>query len=64
MDEDTLNTLRASDDVESITEDGIMHTTATQTNAPWGLGRISQTGRLSSQSTTYALLSFALNLPI
>jgi len=52
LDEETLNTLRASDDVESIVEDGIMHTTATQTNAPWGLGRISQTGRLSSQSTT------------
>ncbi|KAH6908860.1 serine protease [Coprinopsis sp. MPI-PUGE-AT-0042] len=58
LDEETLNTLRASEDVASITEDGIMHTTATQTNAPWGLGRISQAGRLSSQSTTALTYSY------
>ena len=30
LDTDTLNTLRASSDVESISEDGIMHTMTTQ----------------------------------
>ncbi|KAF9052001.1 peptidase S8/S53 domain-containing protein [Panaeolus papilionaceus] len=40
LDEATLNALRASKDV------------ATQTNAPWGLQRISQRAKLSSTSTT------------
>jgi hypothetical protein len=30
LDENTLNVLRLSEDVEYITEDGIMHTMATQ----------------------------------
>lgn len=30
LDEDTLNNLRANPDVESISEDGIVHTTITQ----------------------------------
>ncbi|KAI0322635.1 serine protease [Amylostereum chailletii] len=49
----TLNMLRASPDVESIEEDGIMHTTAftTETNAPWGLARLSQAGRVSGTDT-------------
>ncbi|KAF8898765.1 serine protease [Infundibulicybe gibba] len=53
FDDATLNALRASPDVELIEEDGIMHTFAkvTQTNAPWGIARLSQTARLSSQST-------------
>ncbi|KIM37988.1 hypothetical protein M413DRAFT_448033 [Hebeloma cylindrosporum] len=52
LDENTLNSLRLSEDVEYISEDGIMHTMATQTNAPWGLQRISQAAKLSSTSTS------------
>ncbi|KAF8662086.1 hypothetical protein AX16_001196 [Volvariella volvacea WC 439] len=52
LDEDALNTLRASDDVAYITEDGIVSIAATQNNAPWGLQRISQNGRLSSSDVT------------
>ncbi|PPQ63335.1 hypothetical protein CVT24_006708 [Panaeolus cyanescens] len=52
LDEATLNELRASKDVELIAEDGVMEAFATQTNAPWGLQRISQRARLSSTSTT------------
>ncbi|KAF6747229.1 serine protease [Ephemerocybe angulata] len=58
LDDDELETLRASPDVESIAEDGIMSifATATQTNAPWGLQRISQAGALSNTNT--AALTF------
>ncbi|KAJ7292968.1 serine protease [Mycena rebaudengoi] len=52
LDTDALNALRADPDVESIEEDGIMHTFVTQTNAPWGLSRLSQDARLNSTSTT------------
>ncbi|KAI0639444.1 serine protease [Trametes polyzona] len=50
---DALNALRANPDVEYIAEDGIFHINAavTQTNAPWGLQRISQAARLSNQNT-------------
>ncbi|KAG6836883.1 hypothetical protein H0H87_004846, partial [Tephrocybe sp. NHM501043] len=68
--EDAINTLRASPDVESIAEDGIVHAftsqclshdvyretrllnnyTSDRTNAPWGLSRISQAAKLSSQN--------------
>ncbi|CDO71600.1 hypothetical protein BN946_scf184911.g70 [Trametes cinnabarina] len=53
LDENALNALRANPDVEYIAEDGIVHINAavTQTNAPWGLQRISQTAKLSSQNT-------------
>nr|AIN44165.1 serine proteinase [Volvariella volvacea] len=56
LDEASLNALRASDDVAYITEDGIATISATQTNAPWGLGRISQDGLLSNQNA--AALTF------
>ncbi|KAF8645749.1 hypothetical protein AX16_007616 [Volvariella volvacea WC 439] len=56
LSEEALNALRASDEVDYITEDGIATITATQTNAPWGLGRISQDGRLSNQNA--AALTF------
>ncbi|KAI0361573.1 serine protease [Trametes cingulata] len=51
---DALNALRANPDVEYIAEDGIFHINAavTQTNAPWGLQRISQTAKLSKQDTS------------
>ncbi|KAF9562998.1 serine protease [Agrocybe pediades] len=54
IDEATLEELRASDEVESIHEDGVMYAFApvTQTNAPWGLARISQDAKLSSTSTS------------
>ncbi|KAF9445349.1 peptidase 1 [Macrolepiota fuliginosa MF-IS2] len=51
FDDNTLNTLRANPDVESIAEDGIMHTMVTQTNAPWGLSRLSSTTKLSNTNT-------------
>ncbi|KAI0651894.1 serine protease [Trametes meyenii] len=53
LEDDALNALRASPDVEYIAEDGIFHinTAVTQTNAPWGLQRISQAAKLSSQNT-------------
>ncbi|KAF8638439.1 hypothetical protein AX16_010506, partial [Volvariella volvacea WC 439] len=46
----TLALIRASPNVELVSEDGIMHTTAvtTQTDAPWGLARISSQERLAS----------------
>ncbi|KAF9523113.1 serine protease [Crepidotus variabilis] len=47
--DETLNAFRADPDVESVTEDGIMHIFGTQTNAPWGLGRISTTPKLTNQ---------------
>ncbi|KAJ8453947.1 hypothetical protein ONZ45_g19499 [Pleurotus djamor] len=47
----TLEALRASADVESISEDGVMSIFATQTNAPWGLARLSSPSRLTSTNT-------------
>ncbi|KAI0077290.1 serine protease [Panus rudis PR-1116 ss-1] len=48
-----LNQLRANPDIESIVEDGIFSINAavTQTNAPWGIARLSQDARLSNQNT-------------
>ncbi|KAK7686101.1 hypothetical protein QCA50_010913 [Cerrena zonata] len=47
-----LDLLRANPDVESIEEDGIMsiNVIVAQTDAPWGLARISQNGRLADQN--------------
>ncbi|KDR67404.1 hypothetical protein GALMADRAFT_130422 [Galerina marginata CBS 339.88] len=55
---DALNSLRASPDVESVSEDGIMHSTATQEDATWGLQRISTVDVIAdptapAQSFTY-----------
>ncbi|KAF9522375.1 serine protease [Crepidotus variabilis] len=52
---DSLNTLRASPDVEYITEDGIVHTTKNvkQTNAPWGISRISKAKALKAQDASF-----------
>ncbi|KAF5385321.1 hypothetical protein D9615_001506 [Tricholomella constricta] len=58
LDEATLNALRASDDVEFISEDGIMHTMVTQTNAPWGLSRLSSTTKLANQSPSALTFSY------
>ncbi|KAF8988810.1 peptidase S8/S53 domain-containing protein [Cyathus striatus] len=43
LDTNSLNTLRAHEDIEYIIEDGIMHTMTTQTNAPWGLHNFTYT---------------------
>ncbi|EAU91794.1 serine protease [Coprinopsis cinerea okayama7 len=50
LNDQALNTLRESEDVEYITEDGIMYTMSpvTQSDAPWGLQRVSQAARLSN----------------
>ncbi|KAF9468269.1 serine protease [Collybia nuda] len=58
LDDETLNALRASPDVEYVSEDGIMHTMVTQTNAPWGLSRLSQRGRLANQSPSVLTHSY------
>ncbi|KAI0752921.1 serine protease [Daedaleopsis nitida] len=50
-----LDALRVSDDVEYIQEDGIVHTSAIETNAPWGLQRINQRERLQDGSSSTAL---------
>ncbi|KAH7094146.1 peptidase 1 [Auriculariales sp. MPI-PUGE-AT-0066] len=46
-----LNELRANDQVESIQEDGVVSIQAAQTNAAWGLGRISHTNPVSGTIT-------------
>ncbi|KAF9459646.1 serine protease [Collybia nuda] len=52
---DEVNLLRSSPDVELVSEDGIMHTTATitQTNATWGLARLSSSTKLTDQNPSY-----------
>ncbi|KAF8665762.1 hypothetical protein AX16_000210 [Volvariella volvacea WC 439] len=72
FDEDTIKTLISSPYVEYVAEDGVVHSyssargepadvevQAIQTNAPWGLARISQVGRLVNQNSTS--LSFTYN---
>ncbi|EJD39958.1 peptidase 1 [Auricularia subglabra TFB-10046 SS5] len=46
-----LFALRTSDKVESISQDGIFTIQTTQTNAPWGLGRLTATSRISGSTT-------------
>ncbi|KAJ3492039.1 hypothetical protein NLI96_g318 [Meripilus lineatus] len=51
--EKTLSVLRSSPDVEYIAEDGIVtaFSVVTQTNAPWGIARLSQDARLANQNS-------------
>ncbi|KAI0744997.1 serine protease [Earliella scabrosa] len=60
FDTDALNALRANPDVEAISEDGRVSIAAdvTQTNAPWGLARLSQPARLSNQNTSALTFSY------
>ncbi|KAG8954820.1 subtilisin-like serine protease [Tulasnella sp. 419] len=51
----TIDALASNKDVEYISEDAIFSIQATQTNAPWGLQRIDQDGRLPSGSSAAAL---------
>lgn len=43
LDQETLDTLRDHPDVDYIEEDTVVSISATQTNAPWGLARLSST---------------------
>ncbi|KAG5640906.1 hypothetical protein DXG03_006680 [Asterophora parasitica] len=58
LSDDAVNALRASPDVEYIAEDGIVTTFATQTNAPWGLSRISQKAKLANQNANALTFSY------
>ncbi|KAG5645289.1 hypothetical protein DXG03_006591 [Asterophora parasitica] len=58
LSEEAVNVLRASPDVEYIAEDGIVTTFATQTNAPWGLARLSQRAKLANQDTNALTFSY------
>ncbi|RXW13658.1 hypothetical protein EST38_g12201 [Candolleomyces aberdarensis] len=51
----SLALLQALPDVESIEEDGVVQTmaTVTQTDAPWGLGRLSSQKKLDSSRSTF-----------
>ncbi|KAF9466801.1 serine protease [Collybia nuda] len=61
LDTDAVNLLRASPEVELISEDGIMHTMTTQTNAPWGISRLSSSSRLSNQDTNALTFSYTFD---
>ncbi|TFK21494.1 subtilisin-like protein [Coprinopsis marcescibilis] len=54
LDTSTLAELRASQDVQSISVEGYASTAGSQSNAPWGLQRITQSGPLANQ-IPYAL---------
>jgi len=54
FDEKTLALVRADPDVEAVYEDGIasIAALATQTNAPWGLERISKAAKITAHSNS------------
>lgn len=56
FDDAALEDLRASPDVLSIEEDGVMSIFTTQTNAPWGIARLSAD---DSVGTNAALLTYS-----
>ncbi|KAG5637820.1 hypothetical protein H0H81_003091 [Sphagnurus paluster] len=60
LDDVSLTILRASPDVDYIAEDGIVSIfgTQTQTNAPWGVARLSQSNRLTNQNTNSLSFSY------
>ncbi|KAG8896186.1 subtilisin-like serine protease, partial [Tulasnella sp. 408] len=51
VDSSALNTVASNPNIEYISEDGILRTTATQSDAPWGLQRISHKGALPPNSS-------------
>lgn len=61
LDEDELNELRASPNVASIAEDGIMTIRATQNDATWGLSRISSAARLANQNAAARNFQFTFD---
>lgn len=50
VDPSALNTVASNPNIEYISEDGILRTSATQATAPWGLQRISHQGSLPRNS--------------
>ncbi|KAG5637821.1 hypothetical protein H0H81_003092 [Sphagnurus paluster] len=60
LDDVAITILRTSPLVEYIVEDGFMNAfgTQTQNNAPWGLARLSQSSRLTSQNTNSLSFSY------
>ncbi|KAK0202140.1 serine protease [Desarmillaria ectypa] len=52
LDDETLNDIRAHPDVATVAEDGIVSITTIQTDAPWGLNRISQSKALTTSDTS------------
>ncbi|GLB42669.1 putative peptidase S8 family protein [Lyophyllum shimeji] len=58
LDTKTLNSLLSNPDVEYIEEDGIMHNMETQTDAPWGLSRLSSNAKLTNQDTSALTYSY------
>ncbi|KAF4562502.1 subtilisin-like serine protease [Pleurotus pulmonarius] len=56
--EKSLVALRSSPDVESISEDGLMHAFAIQTDAPWGLARLSSENRLENNNASALNFSY------
>ncbi|KAJ2918818.1 hypothetical protein MD484_g1587, partial [Candolleomyces efflorescens] len=61
LDPVSLALLQTLPEVESIEEDGIMKTTATttQTNAPWGLARLSSRTKLANQDASKLNFNYA-----
>ncbi|KAG9040359.1 subtilisin-like serine protease [Tulasnella sp. UAMH 9824] len=55
VDPSALNTVASDPNIEYISEDGILRTTATQSTAPWGLQRISHKGALPANSNPKSL---------
>ncbi|KDR82015.1 hypothetical protein GALMADRAFT_152808 [Galerina marginata CBS 339.88] len=58
---ETLARLRASSDVISIAEDAMGYVATTQTNAPWGLARITSPKKLANQDVEALTFSYPYN---
>ncbi|KAH6908932.1 peptidase S8/S53 domain-containing protein [Coprinopsis sp. MPI-PUGE-AT-0042] len=58
-----VTALRQSSGVVDIEEDGIVHAYATQTNAPWGIARLSSKTPLPSQNTAALNYTFIYDNP-
>ncbi|KAG8891516.1 subtilisin-like serine protease, partial [Tulasnella sp. 408] len=55
LDDDCVAKLIASEDVAWVEEDAVVRITGTQTNAPWGLSRLSSTTALPANSNVNSL---------
>ncbi|KDR82017.1 hypothetical protein GALMADRAFT_135395 [Galerina marginata CBS 339.88] len=58
---ETLAKLRASSDVISIAEDAIGSVTTIQTNAPWGLARLTSATKLANQDSNALTFTYTYN---
>lgn len=61
--EPEVDRLRRSSGVLNIEEDGVVHAYATQTNAPWGIARLSSKTPLPSQNTAALNYTFIYDNP-